>query len=199
MELKNGWMAGVFAAVFSVSVFSADKKSSPPMDPAMMEAMKMGAPGPDHKALDPLVGKWKCAVRGWMKPGDKAEESQGISENSWVLGGRFLKQDFKGDWAGQSFEGVGYTGYDNVRKEYTCLWLDNMSTGIMEATGVLDPKSKTINTSGHFSCPMTGEKNRWVRSEIKINDNDNNTYTSYFMGPDGKEFKSMEITYARMK
>lgn len=198
MKTMNGFLAGVISLFFSASLFAADQKNSS-MDPAMMEAMKRGAPGSDHHVLEPLVGKWKCTVRGWMKPGGPAEVSQGMGDNVWVLGGRFIKQEFKGDWAGMPFEGVGYTGYDNVRQEYTCVWLDNMSTGIMEVSGTFDPKSKVIRTSGHFSCPMTGEKDRWVRSEVKIIDNDNNTYTSYFKGPDGKEFKSMEISYTRVK
>ena len=39
----------------------------------------------------------------------------------------------------------------------------------------------------------------WSRLEWKIVDNDTNLYTSYSKGPDGKEFKGMEITYKRVK
>ena len=39
----------------------------------------------------------------------------------------------------------------------------------------------------------------WYRTEWKIADNDNQTYTMYGKGPDGKEFKNMEIVYKRVK
>lgn len=165
----------------------------------MMEAMKRVAPGEAHGVLQPLVGTWTCTVKGWMTPGDKPLDSKGTAESRWVFGGRFVQQDFEGDWAGQSFEGVGYTGYDNLRQEYVSVWMDNMSTGMMQVTGSFDSKSRVLQSKGHFSCPITGEKNRWVRSEAKIIDNDHNTYTSTFLNSDGKEFKSMEITYTRKK
>ena len=100
---------------------------------------------------------------------------------------------------GQPFEGIAVTGYDNLREEYESIWIDNMGTGIMKSTGSYDAKKKTIHLSGNFSCPMTQEKNRWNRSEWKRNNKNKYTYTSYQKGPDGKEFKAMQITYRREK
>ncbi len=170
------------------------------MDPAAMEQMKKyGSPGENHKVLEPFAGKWTHTVRSWMKPGDPPQESLGTSENTWIFGGRFLKQEAHGNWNNQPFQGLGYTGYDNLRGDYQSVWMDNMMTGMMRAAGAYDAGSKTITQSGTFSCPMTGEKEKWFRSEWKVIDNDNHTYTWYDKGPDGKEFKSMEITYTRIK
>lgn len=190
------------ALLFSVGGFAlaADKPAmAPEQQAAMQKAQMLGTPGPNHGALGPLTGNWTATARGWMKPGDKPMESQGMAVHSWVLGGRFLKQEYRGNWNGQPFEGLGYTGYDNVRNEYQSTWMDNMMTGIIKVTGTFDPASKTLKQSGTFGCPMTGEKDMWQRSEWKINDNDTNTYTGYSKGPDGKEFKSMEIVYKRAK
>src|SRR6185436_20447428 len=108
----------------------ADKK--PPMDPAMMEAMmKAAMPGPAHKVLDSMVGTWDTNVTSWMMPGADPISGTGWSENKWVLGGRFVEQRFKGDFMGMPFEGIGYTGYDNVKKHYFGSWMDNMGTGMM--------------------------------------------------------------------
>ncbi len=168
-------------------------------DPMAQMMMKYGSPNDRHKVLEPTVGKWTCVIKGWMKPGDKPEEATGTADISWILGGRFLKQEFKGSWAGQPFEGMGLTGYDILREEYQSIWVDNMATGMMQAAGFYNPKTRTITTTGQFSCPMTGEKARWVRSDLKIKSNDSHVYTSYFKVPDGREFKSMEITYTRSK
>ena len=100
---------------------------------------------------------------------------------------------------GQPFEGLGLTGYDNVKGEYQSIWLDNMMTGMMYGTGSFDAAKKTVKVSGNFSCPMTGDKNRWYRYEWKVIDNDHHSYISYSKSPNGKEFKEMEISFTRAK
>ena len=187
---------------FGVFAMAAEKKKeamSPEMAAMMEKAKTLGAPGVNHQALTPLAGNWTATGRSWMKPGDKPMESQGTSNNSWVFENRFLKQEFKGNWAGQPFEGMGYVGYDNIRGEYESIWLDNMMTGIVKLTVTYDPASKALTFTGTFSCPVTGDKNHMMKAEWKIIDNDKNVYTAWDKTPDGKEFKSMEITYKRVK
>ena len=167
---------------------------------AMAQAMKMGSPSEAHKVLAPLAGKFSNHVRFWMAPDSPVSESNGESNNAWILGGRFIQESYHGTMGnGQPFEGMGITGYDNVKGEYQSLWLDSMMTGMMTASGSFDQASQMIKTSGDFSCPMTGEKARWFRSEVKVLDPDHYTYMSYNKGADGKEFKSIEIMYTRMK
>lgn len=179
---------------------AADKKGKAKgmaMDPAMQEAMKKSMPGERHKALEPFVGQFTTTNRMWMKPGEKAHESMGSSDHSWVFGGRFLKMDVRGDMDGQPFEGVGYIGYDNVRGEYTSVWLDNMNTGISRSSGQFDTPTQTLKESGTVSCPMTGEKDMPIRGEWKVIDSNTLMYTMYNPDPNGKEMKGMEITYKR--
>jgi hypothetical protein len=195
----------IVAMVLGVSVagYSADKKkaaaAAPDMNAMMEQAKKLGTPGANHQVLEPLAGKWTATTRMWMKPGDKPMESQGTSETSWILGNRFLKQDFRGTWNGQAFEGLGYTGYDSVRGQYETTWMDNMMTGIIKLPGSYDAASKTLRFAGEFSCPLTGDKNRQMRAEWKVVDNDQNVYTAYDKTPEGQDYKSMEIVYKRMK
>ena len=175
---------------------AADEKAA--ADKVMQEKMmKLMSPGEQHKALELLVGKWNYTAKFWMTPEAKADESTGTGENAMIYGGRFLKQDIKGMWMEQPFEGVGYIGYDNIKGEYESIWVDGMATGIMKASGQYDASSKTFNFSGSNSCPLTGEKDRKGRSEVKIADNNHNVYSAYGSGPDGKEFKMMEIEYTR--
>ncbi len=172
--------------------------AAPAADPAQMEKMKaMMAPTAAHKTLEAMVGKWNYASKFWMTADGKAEETGGTAENTLIYGGRFLKQDIKGTWMGQPFEGTGIVGYDNVRGQYQSIWFDNMMTGIMVMTGQFDAASNTLKESGKNSCPMTGEKDRECRADWKIVDANQNVYSSYTTGPDGKEFKAMEIVYTR--
>ncbi len=197
---KQAWLLGLAVALsLGTRLNAADPKMTPEMEAQMKQAKERGAPGANHKVLEPMIGKWTNKVTFWMKPGDKAQTTEGTNENVWILDGRFVKQDYKGDMMGKPFAGLGITGYDNIRNEYQSIWLDNMMTGIMLGTGPYDMTTKTIKTSGSFSCPMTGEKEHWYRTEWKVISNDKHTYTSYDKGPDGKEFKNMEIVYTRVK
>ena len=153
----------------------------------------------NHKALEALVGSWKTNVKFWMDPKGAPEESEGTSEGKMIMGGRFLEQTFTGTAMGQPFEGRGIYGYDNLRKEYTVIWLDNMATGIMISAGKYDPTNKTLTEVGSMSCPITNEAHRWYRAVTTLTDVDHYTYETYMKDKDGTEFKAMLITYTRLE
>ena len=169
----------------------------PAMDPAMMEAMmKAGTPGDAHKKLDAFTGTWITKSTFWPVPGADPMTMDGTSENRWIMGGRILEQKFQGSFMGMPFEGTGYSGYDNVKKQYWATWMDSMSTGFFLTTGSVDGNTWTY--SGMMPDPMTGKD---VRSDSKVivTDADHHTMEMYGPGPDGKMFKNMEMTYTRKK
>lgn len=167
-------------------------------DAAAMEAMaKAATPGEPHKRLDAFVGTWTTKISMWPAPGAPSMSIDGTSENRWALGGRYLEQRFKGSFMGMPFEGIGYTGYDNVKKQYWGTWMDNMSTGMMMSTGWM-PDAKTWMFSGTFSDPMTGKESK-VEERIVINSADQHTFEMFGMAPDGSLYRSMEMIYTRKK
>jgi hypothetical protein len=180
--------------------------SQPPMDPAMQAAMetaqRLGSPGEPHQALEPFAGTWSYTAQWWMSPDEAPRSMTGVANNALIFGGRFLRQEISGQpmEEGQPpFEGVGFIGYDNIRKEYQSVWLDNMMTGMMRGTGAFDAASRTLADQGDFSCPMTGEANRWYRTAWTVVDEHHTTYESYARTPDGREFKSMVIQFSRAR
>ena len=198
----------VFAVVIGmmVPVQALDKKAAPApaagadkMAQMMALWQKNASPGENHKVLDAFAGDWENVMRNWMSPGQPPQESKGTNSNQWVYGGRFLKQEYKGPMMGMMFEGVGFTGYDNMKGEYVSVWLDNMSTGMMVSSPKYDAASKSLNEDGTMSCPGTGEKAMWYRSVWKSIDADHYSLEMYNKSPDGKEFKAMEIQCVRVK
>lgn len=182
----------------ATSARAEEMAAAPAMDPAMMEKMKaLMSPGAAHQVLEAFAGKWTYSGNFWMMPEAPAQAMTGTAENTMIYGGRFLKQEFSGPWMGENFEGLGYTGYDNIKQEYVTTWMDSMGTGIMIVNGQYDAAAKTLNQAGANSCPLTGETDRKGRSTWTVQDADHNTYTSYSVGPDGTEFKMMEINYTR--
>ena len=178
--------------------------AAPAMDSAMQAAMakmqELGSPSEGHKALESFVGSWTYTGQFWMSPDGPPQTMTGTTMNTLIFGGRFLKQEFTGGamMEGQPpFEGLGIVGYDNMRKEYQTVWFDNMATGMMQGTAQFDAAAKTLTEQGDFSCPMTGETHRKMRTTWKVLDANHTTYESYMSTPDGKEFKAMEIRYTR--
>lgn len=169
----------------------------PAMDPAMMEAMmKAGTPGEAHKKLDVFAGKWDAKATFWAVPGADPMTMEGVAENRWIMDGRHLEQKFKGSFMGAPFEGTGYSGYDNVKKQYWSTWMDNMSTSFLISTGSVDGNTWTY--TGTMPDPMTGKDLR-SDSKIVVKDADHHVMEMWGPGPDGKMFKNMEFAFTRKK
>lgn len=171
---------------------------APAPDPAMEAMIKAGTPGDPHKKLDVFTGTWETEITMWMAPGAPPAKSRGVAENRMIMDGRYLEQRYKGEFFGEPFEGIGYTGYDNVRKQYWGTWMDNMSTAMMVSTGALSADGKTWTFKGTTPDPMTG-KDSWVDEKITVSDADHHTMEMWGPGPDGKSYKMMEIAYTRKK
>lgn len=197
---------GRFAATIAVAVGLAasaaaqDKaKKGAPDEKAMMEAMqKAMTPGDGQKKLEPLVGTFEAKVRTWMDPSQPPEDTVGTSVNTWALGDRYVQTKFEGIFMGETFSGIGYTGFDNVSKKYMGTWMDTASTGMMLSTGNMDSAGKVLTMKATMSDPLTG-KTSTADEKLTIADNDHHTMEMWTKAPNGKTFKMMEIQYTRKK
>ena len=196
LALATGLAVGAVA-------FAADqekkKAAGPPDEKAAMEAMQKAAtPGEAHKKFEAVVGTFDTKVKTWMDPSKPPEESTGSSENTWVLGNRYVQMKYQGTMMGQPFTGMGYQGYDNVTKKYVGTWMDSMGTGIMMTTGHADKSGKTITMTGSAADPVSGKMMN-LTEKITVKDNDHHSFEMWAPGPDGKPVKMMEIEYTRKK
>ncbi len=165
---------------------------------AMMEAWEKAAkPGPQHRWLAGKVGKWNFAGKFWMDPAKPPTESIGTVERELMLGGRVLAEKVSSTYMDKPFEGYGLTGYDNVSKEFWGTWNDDMGTGIMLSTGQCDDQGACTH-SGSYMDAMTNAK-KAVRMTSRDEGPDREVHEFFEKSPDGKEFKSMELTYTRSK
>ena len=191
----------VFLAAFvaiSGQVVSQDKDTGGQPDEQVMQAwMKYAQPGEFHARLEPLVGHWTQTVKWWMAPDAPPVLGTGTYEYKWILGGRFLLQKVKGGPEEQPFEGLGLIGYDNFKKKYTSMWTDSMSTAIFTALGTCDDSGKVFTFVGEHDDVFTGKPNQKFRAITRIVSKDKLIDEMYMKGPDGKEFKTLEITSTR--
>jgi hypothetical protein len=178
---------------------AADTTAQPAQGPSPEEMAaweKAMTPGDFHQKLEPTIGTWDVACKHWMEPGAPVSESKGRSTAKWIFGNRFVEQRFTGDMMGMPFEGLGYTGYDNVQGKYVGTWTDSMSTGIMTNTGTVDASGKVFTFKGSTWDPMTG-KEIWMRMVTTVDGPDRHRFEMYCNDKAGKEFRCMELTYTR--
>jgi|GEM_PF-4469386 len=62
-------------------------------------------------------------------------------------------------------------------------------------TGTVDKSGKVWTMTSELEHPVEGKMKK--RSEIRVVDNDHHSMESYMTGPDGKEFRTMNIHYTR--
>ncbi len=195
-----GGALAVVLALAAPALLAQQQGEKPKMSPeqqAAMEAwMKVATPGEGHKLLEPLIGSWDVQSTMWEKPGNPPEKGSGVAEDSWVLGGRFVREEFQGEFGGMKFQGLGYTGYDNYKKKYVGSWMDTMGTMMMHSIGTVDASGKVFTATSTIDDIMTGKPMK-VREVTRIVDNNKHVMEMFGPDPSGKEFKMMEIVYTR--
>lgn len=183
-------MAVVIAAWGTEPVPARAQEATPEEMAAWMEAT---SPGEHHAALEPLIGRWDHTVTIWMEPGAEPMEMSATSEARWILGDRYVVQEYEGTFAGMPFHGRDLVGYDNLEEKYFSIWIDNHSTGPMVTWGTYDAETRTLTMEGTYSDPMTGRTGVATRTVTRFADDGTVVYESYGPGPDGEMIKVMEV------
>ena len=198
MRLKV-YLSACAILLSSMVAFAQEQKQMTAEEKAAMEAMmKAATPGDAHKKLAGMAGTWDATVKMYNAPGAPAQVSTGTSENKLVLGGRWVQETFSGNFMGMPFSGIGYTGYDNIKKQYIGTWMDSMSTSLMQSSGTADASGKNFTFNSTMDDPVTG-KSVSTKSTVTVSDENHHSMEMWMPAPDGKMFKMMEINYTRKK
>ena len=204
MDLKAGLLVlAACATIAPVAQVAARAQGEPQMTAEQKAAMaawtKAMTPGKPHQDLARQVGAWEGKVSMWDAPGAAPQISTTRAERTMGLGGRVLLEHWQGTMMGMPFEGLGTAGYDNANGRYWSTWSDNFSTGVMTSVGDCDPDPKRgCAFTATAVDPMTGKEKK-VRQTLAWPTPDDERMEMYDRGPDGKEWKSMEIVLRRAK
>jgi hypothetical protein len=121
--------------------------------------------------------------------------NKATAKAAWIMDGRFLQEEFNGEFMGKPFRGIGIIGYDNMKKQYSNFWIDDKHTAMFTSKGSATDGGKTITLEGEYDCPMTGEKNLTMKQVVRIVSRDKRILEMY--DPAKGDAKTMEITYTR--
>jgi hypothetical protein len=171
--------------------------ATPGESPEMSAWMKAATPNEHHGLLARMAGSFSVESRFYAGPEAEAQVSQGTAEQTMILGGRVLRQDFTGNMSGQAFQGLGLVGYDNVRQTYYSYWVDGMSTmPLMHDGQCRTPTCEVIEFKGQYRDPLTGKPKK-SRTTSEVAADGHLVFTMYDQDARGREFKSLELTYTR--
>ena len=177
---------------------------------------EIGQPGPSHKRLNALIGRWQMNTKIWNGPHDTEPfKVKGTMERCWTLKGRFIREnagetaektvrlaEYRGRRpvlkAGQIYEGVGFLGFDRLAGIYEHIWVHDDSTRMYYSRGRYVSSSQSIILTGSWTDPYDGT---YVlsRIEIKIGGPDRHTLVRYISDEDTGWFKDLEIEFIRAK
>jgi hypothetical protein len=167
---------------------------------AMMAAMaEAGTPGEHHRHLDLMLGTWEGTMKWTPAPGAPAMEFPGTATREWVLDGRYLREVVKSEGPeGMVFEGIGYTGYNNLDRRYETCWMDSMSTAMYPGHGTFNPQTRVFTFYSEMRDPATG---RMVTSwgEMDMSDPDRHVMKGWCYAEDGTVFQNAEGVFERVR
>ena len=165
---------------------------------ATMEAYaRMGEVRAEHKQLDVFTGEWNATTTMWMDPKAPPQKSEGKTRTESKFGGRYIEMHYEGKYQGESFNGEGLIGFDNLKGKFFNTWIDSMSTGFWLAWGTYDGATKTYTFHGSMDDPMAPSTQFNVREVIHVVDPKHYTF-EWYETHKGKEAKTMQIDYTKV-
>ncbi len=176
-------------------------KAVPVLDSATMMANWQAymTPGEMHEMLKSWNGNWKQETSTWEYPGAAPQLSKGTSVNEMILGGRYQKSTSTGTMMGKPFQGISTTSYDNAKKSFKMMWIDNVGTGMAIMEGPWDMMSKSMSLAGTMVDPSSSDGREMpIRQVYKVEDDKHHVMQMFMAGEDGKEFMMMEMKLTKM-
>jgi hypothetical protein len=180
--------------------FSAKPPTADEMAQMQKRWMETTVPGKPHHRFDYFIGSWDTTMQMWMGgPESTPMESKGSASFRWLVDGRWVMEELKGQMMGQPYEGYSIHGYDNFKKKYVGVALDNMGTAMLTMKGLLDQSGTTMIEYGEMDEPMTGEVGKHVKYVTRIVDESHFSFEIHDLDIGETNTKVIQIDYTRRK
>jgi hypothetical protein len=116
-------IAALSALVLSLTPPAVHAQSGPTA--SLPSSARLALPGDKHRWLDPLVGQWKVEMKVWPAAGAAPIVSSDLrARREWILGGRYLREELSGNFAGSPSNRVALLGFNNLEERFELTTLD---------------------------------------------------------------------------
>ena len=150
----------------------------------------------------------------WNGPDDQVPQKlRGTMQRRWILKGRFIEErttekpeksivlsEFRGRRplmkAGESYQGVGYLGYDRLAGIFEHVLIHDDSTRMYYSRGRYDKTQSALILSGSWTDPYDGTY-IFSRTELTLADDGTHTLKRFISDTDTSEFRDLEIVFTR--
>lgn len=173
-----------------------------PIPPALAETAsdRLASPGPEHRWMDPLAGRWDVAMRVWPGPGAEPFDIPGMrAEREMILGGRYLREVLiGGDGTPMREATMGYNWLDG---RFELVTVDSFEPGQMVYLGRGDEVGATVSLYGESTEAGMGDdptgRRRDLRFDFVIEDANTNVQRIHVRYPGGEEYLFVEQRFTR--
>ena len=114
-------------------------------------------PSDVHSVFGQYAGSFKMEITMSMSEGKEPVIITMDSENTLLLGGRFLEMKQQGNMMGMAYNAITTAGFNNTDKKFALTTITNMGTGTLSLSGDWDHTTKTANLFGQLTNPVSKE------------------------------------------
>lgn len=163
----------IVTAIYLTAGFGVSPQGWTQAPPDLPASTRLSLPGDKHRWLEPLAGKWAVEMRVWPMAGAQPIVSKEmVASREWILGGRYLREELSGQFAGNPSSRIGILSFNNLEERFEFSTIDSFEPGQMWYASRSVGTSKLISMSGEnteagFGAKPTGRK-RDLRLDIEI-------------------------------
>ncbi|MDI1445491.1 DUF1579 family protein [Polyangium sp. 6x1] len=151
----------------------------------------------EHERLAKLVGPWRGTAQTIMgPPGTTPIEAAWEGRIAAVLGGRFVRFEYRSSVEGKPIAGEMLIAFESGEKLWRISWVDSFHTGTMILVSVSEGGGTDINVRGsYFAAP--GHPHWGWRTVVDDSQADRLEIRMYNIKPDGQEAPGVLISLTR--
>lgn len=153
------------------------------------------SPTDGHRDLAALAGRWRGTTRTWLDPSAPPEETSTTARVDVILGGRFVRLEYRGTVMGKAHAGEMLLGYEPEKRLFTAIWADSFhsSPGMMVSIGERGTDG-SVSVLGSYEGG--GERWGW-RTVLRASGPDEVVIEATNIAPDGTEYPAIASTLVR--
>lgn len=148
------------------------------------ESPAMPKPTQEHNWLHQFIGEWTTASKATMLPDQPPMQCSGTM-SSRQLGGFWVLNEMKGEWAGDPMTGIQTLGYDEGKKKYAGTWVDSATAFMWRYEGSVDASGKVLTLDADGPNFMGDGKLTKFQDVYEFKSTDEILLTSRMLGTDG--------------
>jgi len=191
---KSAWLLLCIAGLIGCS----GTRGVQPSELSPSEWVALSKPGVEHELLETFIGVWDVTVVSSRGPLSPSDTSYGTSRSTWILGSRYVQEQFEGAVSGSPYEGLGLMGYDAGARQFSTVWLDSLSTTLAVSKGRFDAAHNTFDLTGEVYDPLLGRE-KTTTTRIHVESRDAYHVSMIETLPNGQEYAALRVSYRRKR